>query len=274
MGNCHCPCWPKKPSNYDPYVDDDDDYAEYDSPTRAPHRYRTLEADPEPTSRTNNYTHTNRPPDNSTYVPPPIPQSQPTQSRDSQRLSWNKNSPNTSNNSSTPNTTTTTTTTTTTSTSSTGSSQQQQYTQYSESAYLARLPEQPTDSMLLDSMMKSSFLTNHPHYPPTNNTNHYSVSSSSSSSSSQLPPYSSNIVDSGAFDANSLVDSNYEATSSLSHNHTDMDASVMSRSPDMARSDISVGSSASSIYYDAAGAASYMMSSANEGAFENPSEPQ
>lgn len=209
MGNC--PCWPKKRNNYDPYVDED--YMEYDSPAGT--RYKP----PQPTStntqsnstqRQSQYS-SSRPPDDTTYNPPnPPPTSQNTQRQDSSRSSTHTEPP--------PHTT-----------------QQPQY--YSESVYLSRNPNpsQPTDSMLLDSMMKSSIL-NPPHNPHTG----YSFTS--------------------------------EGGSSLVESHPDMRGTTTNYGESQYLGESNMGASlatstSSSMYYDAPGG-SYMITSVNEGAFE------
>lgn len=113
--------------------------------------------------------------------------------------------------------------------------QPQQYTHYSESVYMARNPSnaQPTDSMLLDSMMNSSILN----VALNTTTNHNSGSHHRTEFT--IDPLGS-----------SLVESNLSISN-------------------LGGSDSSLNdSTSSSIYYDAAGTASYMVSSVIEGAFE------
>lgn len=260
---------------------------EYDSPARtsAPHRYRTLAPDPEPTSRKTRHSHTNRPPDDSqsTYTPPSVPVSSsslPTPTQEAQqKLSWKQSTPpSISHPSSSPPPPSSNINNSNNSFSSSNNNlnnsnntnpdsppSPRQYTQYSESVYLSRLPDQPTDSMLLDSMMKSSFLSHH--QPPSSPSFAHSSSPSSSfidSSQQTLPSFSS---DPAAFDASSsLVDSRPDMGQ--------QSPNLGQQSPDMEASDVSLASTTSSIYYDAAGSASYLMGSVNEGAFENPSEPR
>lgn len=206
---------------------------EYESP--GPHRYTAVP------SNTNNYNNTtqpqshpsSRPPDTGAYSPPPVqPASSP--SRNSYNASQQQPSQQ-------------------------QTQQPQQYSQYSESVYLARnAAAQPTDSMLLDSMMKSSILAtgyaaNSSEFA-TNSSGFGADSTSSNNFGTNSNNFGTNSNNFGTTSNNFATDSNNFGTAS----NATMDASLAT-------------STSSSIYYDAPGGQSYLLSSVNEGAFEpNP----
>eukprot|EP00026_Physarum_polycephalum_P014156 Phypoly_transcript_14637.p1 GENE.Phypoly_transcript_14637~~Phypoly_transcript_14637.p1 ORF type:complete len:251 (+),score=49.68 Phypoly_transcript_14637:95-847(+) len=250
MGNC--PCCPKKGGNYNPYVEEDDEnYREYDSPNSRGYK-KPLVNNNASNTQTSHYPHSNRPPDESTYIPPPLPPSRGTSlSQDQPQHSTPPNSTPPPRKPTHP----------------PPQRPQQQYTQYSESLYLARQPEQPTDSMLLDSMMKSSFLEKRQQrFPSPPSTSQFGTESSAASGDFDG---SSSLVDSG-YGSNSI------ATSASTAHGPDFAASTQSfaASTQTAHLEESVSSTSSSVYYDAQGGTSYMMGSVDGGAFEPPQQHQ
>jgi hypothetical protein len=263
MGNC--PCCPKRDGNYNPYVEDDDDYREYDSP-HARGYSKPLVSNSAPNTQTSHYSHANRPPDESTYSPPSLPPPRGT-SLPAHPLH------------STPPTSTTPPST---------QSQQRQYTEYSESLYLARHPEQPTDSMLLDSMMKSSFLDRRQGFPPPGNNGSSSGSQFDGGSSlvdstygsasvsvtgsmmtnTQGPDFAASTAQSVDFAASTAQSVDFAASTAQSVDFAASTAQSVDFAASTAHSPDMGSSTSSSIYYDAPGNASFMMGSVNEGAFE------
>lgn len=232
MGNCSC--WKRK-NNYDPYIDPD--YLEYDSPRV--HRYKPAPVTDNLPDEYASLTHTLS--ETGTYSPPPTthPHALPPGPSQS-KLSLNEPTQPSPHTQPPP-------------------PQPQQYTQYSESVYLARNPNpaQPTDSMMLDSMMKSSILNTHNNAFSNNNSNaSFDVSFAEGS-----PLVESQALLGGVSNSNNN-------NNTFSNNFDYQDAN----SNRMEASDASMSSSvSSSVYYDApATSSSFTLS---EGAFETAKYP-